>query len=77
VLEDHPVVIAVEIVLVDEIGDPVPRRVIEQETAEYRLLGFDRMGRYAERIELGIGTGIHGRDYNRSITRKSLLWRIL
>ena len=38
----------------------------KQQSAKYRLLGFDRMRRDAKGIELGIGAGIHAPDYTRS-----------
>ena len=54
VLEDRAVVGAVEIGLGDEIGDPVPRRVVEQQSAENGLLGFDRLGRNSRGFDLGV-----------------------
>ena len=53
--EDAPVVVAVEIALGDDIGDAVPGRVVEQQAADQRLLGLDRMRRQLERRHLRVG----------------------
>ncbi len=54
VLEDGAVVGAVEIALGDDVRDPVPRGVVEQQPAEHGLLGLDRLGRHARGFDLGI-----------------------
>ena len=54
VLKDHPVIGAVKVLLRDEIGDPVPGRVIEQQPSQHRLLGLDRLGRDPRGLELGV-----------------------
>ena len=46
--------VAVEIVGAEDVGDPIRRAVVEQQAAEHRLLGLDRMGRNLERFELAI-----------------------
>ncbi len=43
--EDQPMVGAVEIVRGDDVRNLVPRSLIEHQTAEQRLLGFDRVRR--------------------------------
>ena len=52
---DAPMVVAVEVVEREDVADLVPRAVVEQQTAEHRLLGLDRMRRDAQRDELRIG----------------------
>jgi predicted aspartyl protease len=54
VAEDAAVVVAVEIRLGDLVGDAVPGAVVEQQAAEQRLLGLDRMRRQLERRQLRI-----------------------
>ena len=54
VLEDGPVVGAVEIGPGDDVRDPVPRRVVEEQAAQHGLLGFDRLRRHARGFDLGI-----------------------
>ncbi len=49
-LEDQAVIVAVEILGDDPIGDLVPGGRIEHEPAEHRLLGFDRVGRQAQSV---------------------------
>jgi hypothetical protein len=48
--EDQPVVIAVEIIGVDPVGDLVPGGRIDHQAAENRLLGLDRMRRQPQTI---------------------------
>jgi hypothetical protein len=60
VVEDQPVVVAVEIVLVDEIGDAIPGGIVQQQPPEHRLFGLDGVRRHLEGIELGIGGRVHG-----------------
>ena len=56
---DEPVRVAVEIGVGDDVADLVRRFVVEQEAAQHRLLGFQRMGRKLEAVELGIvGHGV-------------------
>src|SRR5262249_46363512 len=54
VLEDDAVIGAVEILPRYEIGYPVPGTIVEQQSAEYRLLGFDRLGWNARRFDLRV-----------------------
>jgi hypothetical protein len=55
VLPDAAVVVAVEIVARDDVGDAVECLVIDEERAEERLLGFHGMRRHPQRDELRIG----------------------
>jgi hypothetical protein len=50
----HAVVRAVEIRLADEVADPVPCGIGEQQPAQHRLLGFHRVRRQAQRFDLGV-----------------------
>ena len=52
---DAPVVVAVEILRRNQVGDAVERLVVEEQRAEQRLLGLHRMRRKLERDELRIG----------------------
>ena len=49
---DQPVVGAVEIRLRDEVGDAVPRRVLQQQPAQHRLLRLDRVRRKLDQLDL-------------------------
>src|SRR5260363_186134 len=53
-LENQPVVISVKSAFLQKIGDAVPCAIVEQQTAEHRLLRFDRMRRHFERFDLDI-----------------------
>ena len=55
VAEDAAVVVAVEILGRDQVGDLVEGLVVEQQAAQQRLLGLDRMRRHLQREQLGIG----------------------
>jgi len=57
------VVVAVEIGLVDDVADAIPRRVAEQQPAENRLLGLDRVRRQAQRFDLGVAGGRSGEAF--------------
>ena len=58
-VEDQPVVLGVEVLLADLVGQLVPGPVVEQQAAQHRLLGFDGMGRMlGAGSELGAGLGI-------------------
>ena len=46
---------AVKITLADQVGDLVPRRGIQQDAAQHRLLRLDGMRRELDRLKLGIG----------------------
>ena len=48
------------VVLKNQIGDPVPRRVVDQQAPEHRLLGFDRVWRRADGRELRVEGLVHG-----------------
>src|SRR5262245_18334986 len=52
---DAAVIVAVEVLRRDQVGDAVERLVVDQQRAEQRLLGLDRMRRQVERDELLIG----------------------
>ncbi len=53
--EDAPVIVAVEIVDGDRIADAIPRAVVEEQPAEHRLLGLDRVRRDLQADELTVG----------------------
>jgi hypothetical protein len=53
---DATVIVAIEVGLGDEIADLVEGVVVEQQAADQRLLGLDRMRRYLERQELRIAS---------------------
>ena len=55
--EDQAVVAAVEVLLRDAVGDPVPGLVVEHEAAEHGLLGGDAVGRQPQALAAGIGQG--------------------
>ena len=42
---DAAMIVAVKIFIADDIADTIPRLVIQQQAAEYRLLRLDRMRR--------------------------------
>ena len=48
--KDEPVIVAVKVFGTHSIGDLVPRRGIEHQTAEHRLLGFNGMRRQSQPI---------------------------
>jgi len=58
-LPDQPVVVAIEIVFLDEVRDAVPGGVVQQEAAQHRLLRLHRVRRDAQGLELGIDGRIH------------------
>jgi hypothetical protein len=62
-LEDDPVVVAVEIFRVHEVGNAVPRRIVAQQATDDGLFCFDGMRRNAERLDLRVCWGVHGRHY--------------
>jgi hypothetical protein len=49
-----------------EVGNAVPRRVIAQQAADDGLFCFDGMRGDAERLDLRVCWGVHGRHYTRS-----------
>ncbi len=51
---DEPMRVAVEIGVGDDVADLVRRLVVEQETAQHRLLRLERMGRELQTVELEI-----------------------
>jgi len=51
---------AVEIVLVDQVEDPLQGAVLQQQAAQHRLLRLDGMRRQLEGDEFGIEDGGHG-----------------
>ena len=53
-LPDAAVVVAVEVLARDQVGDLVERLVVEQQRAEQRLLGLHRVRRKPEGYELRI-----------------------
>jgi hypothetical protein len=54
VAEDAAVVVAVEVLRGDQVGDLVEGVVIEQQAAQQRLLRLDRMRRHAQREQLRV-----------------------
>jgi hypothetical protein len=53
-LEDEAMVGAVEIRGGHEVGHAIPRRVVQQQAAQHRLLGLDRLRRQARGFELRV-----------------------
>ena len=49
---DQPMVGAVEIRLGDQIRDPIPRRILQQQSAQHRLLRLDRVRRKLDQLDL-------------------------
>lgn len=45
VAEDAPMLVAVEVVGTDEIGDAIPGGIVEEQPAEQRLFSFERVRR--------------------------------
>ena len=54
VLEDEPVIGPVEIVLAEQVGDLVPRGVVEEQPAQHGLLGLERLRRDPRRLDLAV-----------------------
>ena len=48
--ENQPVIVAVEIIGDDAVGDLVPGRGVDHQPAEHRLLRLDRMRRQAQAV---------------------------
>ena len=48
--EDQPVIVAVKILGEHPVGDLIPGRGIEHQSAEHRLLGLDRMRRQPQAL---------------------------
>ena len=57
--EDVLMVLPIEIVGADQVGDAIPRGVVEQQSAEHRLLRLDRVRRQTYGRELRIDRLIH------------------
>jgi hypothetical protein len=51
------VLVAIEILLADDVGDLVEGAVVQQQAAQHRLLGLDRVRRHAKREDLGVRPG--------------------
>jgi len=65
VREDAAMVVAIKVGLADDVGDAVPGCIVQQQAANQRLLGLDRMRRQLERRHLRIsrhilGIGLYG-----------------
>src|SRR5690606_33293787 len=56
-LPDQPVLVAIEVVLPDDVGDLVEGAVVEQQAADHRLFRLDRVRRHPQRQDLGIRLG--------------------
>ncbi|MCL5059584.1 MAG: hypothetical protein M1449_03125 [Candidatus Thermoplasmatota archaeon] len=60
-------ILAVEIAFRHHVADAIPRAVVQQQAAQHRLLGFQRVRRQAHLRQLGVGIcsqrvdGGHGR----------------
>ena len=48
---DQAMILAVEIVFVELVGDAFPRALVEHQAAEHRLFGVDGMRRHAQRVD--------------------------
>jgi hypothetical protein len=48
------VIATIEIVLGEPVGDLVQRVGRQHQAAEHRLLGFDRVRRHTQRLDLGV-----------------------
>jgi hypothetical protein len=59
--EDHAVLEAVEVRFGQQVADPVPCAVVEQEAAEHALLGLDRVRRHAQPGDLVVGARLRGK----------------
>jgi hypothetical protein len=55
-LENQPVIVAVKIPGDNAVGNLIPSRGVEHESAQNRLLGFDRMRRQAQAVSGADGT---------------------
>jgi len=49
--ENPPVLVAIEIAVRDQIADPVPGLIVEQQAAEHRLLGLDGVRWHTKLVE--------------------------
>ena len=54
VLPDQLVIMPVEVVFTDDIGDALPGRIVEQEPAQNGLLRLNRMGWNTQVIQLWV-----------------------
>src|SRR5450830_1421069 len=63
VLENDAVIVTIKILGADEVSDTVPRSVIQQQTTQYGLFGFDRVRRDTQGFYLRIGRCAHGAHY--------------
>ena len=76
VLKDDAMVVAVEIFLPDEVGNTIPRRVVQQQAPKHGLLCLDRVRGHAERIELWISMAFHGANYTLSFVFEKFIQAI-
>ncbi len=63
--ENQPVLKTIEVILSDQIGNLVQRGRFQHQTAQYRLLGFYRMGRQLDLVDLRVRIGISLHGINR------------
>ncbi len=63
VLKNDAMIVAIEIVFADKVGNAIPSCVIKKQTTQYGLFGLDRMRRHTEGFELRVRTVIHGAHY--------------
>ena len=54
-LKNQPVIVAVKVFVDDHIADAVPGRIVQQQAAQHRLFGLQRMRRHAQLLVFGVG----------------------
>ena len=59
---DQPVLVAIEVALAEQVADPVPGAVVEQQAADDALLGLDRVRRHAQPGDVVVGPDIGRRS---------------
>ena len=59
--EYQSVLEAIEVRLGQQVADPIPRAVVEQQAAEHALLGLDRVRRHAQSRDLVVGSRLGGK----------------
>ena len=62
VLPYQTVIMAVEVIIVDDVGNVFPGTVVEQQTAQHRLFGFDRMRRQPQLCNFAVHEARIGRN---------------
>ena len=59
---DQAVLVAIEVVVAEQVADPVPRAVVEQQPAEDALLGLGRVRRNAQASDVVVGADVGRRS---------------